>query len=120
MTNTASIVEAFFHAMHGQDLPGARALLADDLLFEGPIDTFNNPDDYLASLAKLAPIVDRVEVQAMFFGDSDACVVYDLVTKTPIRTSHVAEWFRTDGDKITGIRVHFDARPFAAMFEKSA
>ena len=43
-------------------------------------------------------------------------VVYDLVTDTPIGKSQVAEWFSTRDGRIASIRVHFDARPFAAMF----
>ena len=48
----------------------------------------------------------------------DVVTIYDLHTNTPAGTSHVAEWARVKGGKIAEMRVFFDARPFAAMFEQ--
>lgn len=116
MSDTKSIIERYFAAVHEGDAAAMRDVLHPKLAFKGPIDEFDNAEDLITSLGKLAQIVDHVVPQRMFFDGDEACVVYDLVTKTPAGTSHVAEWFRTSDGKITSIRVHFDARPFAAMF----
>jgi hypothetical protein len=42
------------------------------------------------------------------------------VTNTPAGTAFVCEWYQVKGEKIADVRVVFDARPFAAMFAKSA
>jgi hypothetical protein len=44
--------------------------------------------------------------------------IYDLHTNTPDGTSNIAERAPVTGGKIQAIRVFFDARPFAAMFEQ--
>jgi hypothetical protein len=44
-------------------------------------------------------------------------VVYDLHT-VPVPDSRVAEWYTVRGGKIATAEAFFDARPFAAMFER--
>jgi hypothetical protein len=90
------------------DLPAAR-----QLSFEGPIDTFDNAEDYLAAIQRLFTIVERVESRKEFVEGGDAVTIYDLVTRTPVGTAPVAEWITVKGGKIAAIRVYFDARPFS-------
>ena len=114
--NTQELVQSYFKALHTQDWTALRALLRDDLRFEGPIDKFDRADDLVAALQKLAKIAKGADVQHMFIDGDQACVVYDLHTE--VADSQVAEWFVADNGKIARIRVHFDARPFAAAFAK--
>jgi hypothetical protein len=88
------------------------------LSFKGPIESFDQAEPYLKSLEKLHHIIERVEVKKMFVDGDDVCLLYDMVTKTPAGTAFIAEWHHVTGDKISAIRVVFDARPFAAMFAK--
>ncbi|MCI0571445.1 MAG: hypothetical protein L0Y66_11880 [Myxococcaceae bacterium] len=118
MTKATQIVADFMTNMKQGKHAEARRLLADDLRFEGPFDRFERADDYLKALGKLAGIVDHVELKCLVGNEEHACAVYDLVTRTPIGNSAVAEWFQVKAGKIVGIRAHFDARPFAAMFGK--
>jgi hypothetical protein len=116
MPNAAEIVQRFKEAVGKGDAAGARLLLSDRLSFQGPFDTFDRPEPYLAALEKLHPIVKRVDVKKIFADGADVCLLYDLVTDSPAGTSFVAEWLRVEADRIASIRVVFDARPFAAMF----
>jgi hypothetical protein len=118
MSNAAQIVQGFKQALGSGDVPAARKLLHDDLSFRGPIDAFDSPEPYLAALAKLHPIVERVDVKHMFVDGNDVCLLYDMVTRTPAGTAFIAEWLTVKGGKIAAIRTVFDARPFAAMFGK--
>ncbi len=118
MTNTADVVQSFMKAMEKGDFAEARGLLADRFSFQGPIDTFDRPEQYLESLKKLHAIIERVEVKKVFVDGDDVCLLYDMVTRTPAGTAFIAEWHRVKGGKIAEIRVVFDARPFAAMFAK--
>ena len=112
-THPQEIVDQYYAAWTNKDFATARRLLHDDLSFHGPIDTFDNADDYLAALTRLASIVTRVERRKVFVDGQDVCEVYDLVTATPAGTAPVAEWLTVKDDKIAAIRVFFDARPFA-------
>lgn len=108
----------FTSAVAAGDIAKARAHLADDLHFKGPIDEFHRADDYLAALGRLAKIVKGTENVHLFSEGDRVGVFYDLVTNTPAGTSATAELYEVKDGRITDIRAVFDARPFAAMFAK--
>jgi ketosteroid isomerase-like protein len=112
-SGTREIVDRFYAAWGSQDLQAVRRLLRDDLSFHGPIDTFSSADAYLASIQRLFAIVRGTELQRVFVDGQDTCTIYDLVTTTSARTVPVAEWITVKDDKISCIRVYFDARPFS-------
>ena len=90
----------------------ARSLLADDLHFQGPIDTFNRADDFVKTISELYGMVKGVEQQATIAQGDDAAYFYLL--DTPVAKAPIAEWHRVQDGKIVKIRAYFDARPFAA------
>jgi ketosteroid isomerase-like protein len=112
-----NVAEDFFQAWTSGDFERARALVHDDLAFEGPIDSFDNADDYLASLQQLSHIVTGVEPQKVFADGDDVCVIYDLMT-APVPRSRTCEWYRVRDGKVGAVSVVFDARPFAPLFEQ--
>ena len=118
MASSGEMVQRFHSAVGRKDFAAARKLLHDDLEFRGPIDTFHKANDYIEAIKKLSGMVKSVHVHKLFVDGNDVCVLYDMVTNTPAGTSFISEWFRIKGDKISEIRVVFDARPFAAMFAK--
>jgi hypothetical protein len=116
MADAGQVAEEFVSAWtHGQ-FEQARALLRDDVSFEGPFESFADADTYLASLRQLSAIVETAQAQRVFVDGDDACVIYDLKT-TVVPTSRVCEWFRVRDGRIASISVVFDPRPFAARFE---
>ena len=116
MLSAKEIVEKYKEAVGRKDFAAARKLLHDDLAFQGPIETLNKADDYVASITKLANIIQRMEVKKVFADGNDVCVLYDMVTNTPAGTAFIVEWYQVRGDKIGSLHAVFDARPFAAMF----
>ena len=110
------IVEQYKQAFGRGDVATARSLLADDLHFQGPIEEFHTADEYVQSLAKLAPIVSGTDVKKILVDGDDVVTIYDLHTETPAGSSPVAEWATVRNGKIAELRAYFDARPFAAMF----
>jgi hypothetical protein len=90
--------------------------MRDDMTFQGPLDTFNQADDYLNALKQLAAIIQRVDLKKVFVDGDDVCVLYDMVTNTPAGTAFIAEWYQVKGEKIAALHAVFDARPFAALF----
>ena len=124
MSKTADIVNGYQRALGQGDFAAARKVLADDLAFQGPFDTFHKPEPYLEALKKLHPIIKGVKVHKLFVDGDDACMLYDMETNSPAGTAFIAEWYHVthgghDGaGKIASIRVVFDARPFAPLFSK--
>jgi SnoaL-like domain len=117
MMTAKEIVDAYQAAMDKGDVVAARKFLADDLKFQGPLDTFDKPEPYLNALKQLAPVLERVEVKKVF-GDGDEVARFrDLHFRPPLPTTFVGEWFVVRGEKIASIRIAFDARPFAATMQ---
>jgi ketosteroid isomerase-like protein len=115
MADAARIAEDFFAAWTSRDFDRARALLRDDLSFQGPIDTFSDADSYLAAIRGLSQIVTGVDKRKVFVDGDDVCVIYDLKTQ-PVPSAPTAEWYHVEDGLIAAIRVFFDARPFAPLF----
>ncbi len=110
-TTAKEIVDRYNQALGAKDFAAARALLADDLRFEGPIDRFQRADDYVTAIKALFGMVKGVEHQASIGEGDDVAVFY--VLDTPMAKAPVAEWYTVRGGKITSLRTYFDARPFS-------
>jgi ketosteroid isomerase-like protein len=110
MTAT-EVVERYSQALAGRDFAAARALLADDLRFVGPIDRFERADGYVKAISNLYGMVKGVEHQATIAQGDEVAVFYLL--DTPMVEAPVAEWYTVRGGKIVQLRAYFDARPFA-------
>jgi hypothetical protein len=109
------VVERYQAALAKGDLQTARGLLADDLRFEGPFDTFGTADDYWKAIQGLWGIVESVDVRHMSSAGDQTVVLYDMVTKTPAGTQLVCEWYGVAGGKVRWIRALFDSAPFAFL-----
>jgi ketosteroid isomerase-like protein len=105
------IVDRYFRALGARDFTAARAFLADDLRFEGPIDRFDRADDFMKEISGLYGMVKNVDHQAKIADGNEVAVFYIL--DTPVAKAPVAEWHTVRAGKIAHIRAYFDARPFA-------
>ena len=112
-SDARKVVDAYRKAWDKGHWTKARELLHDDLSFAGPIDTFDNADDYLAAIQGLSQIKKGTKTHKVFVDGNDVAVFYDLLVVLPVGSAPVAEWFRVSRGKIRQIQVIFDARPFA-------
>jgi hypothetical protein len=118
-TQPKDISTKFEHAIDAKDYVGARALLADNLSFVGPLETLHTADALIESLKRLGPLVERVDVQRVLGDGEDVAVFCELHMKPPAPARlFVAEWHKVRAGKIASMHIAFDARPFAAMFAK--
>ena len=116
--NAKDIVLGYQRALGKNDWEAARGFLRDDMKFKGPLAFQDRPEGLLEDLKKLHPIIKGVEMKKVFVDGNDVCLLYDMVTNTPAGTAFISEWYHVQEGKIASIRVVFDARPFAAMWEK--
>src|SRR5262245_27256312 len=100
MANASKIVSGCQQALGKGDFAAARKLVHDNLLFQGPIDTFHSPEPYFEALKKLHPIVQRIDMKKIFADGNDVCVLYDMVTKTPAGTAFVCEWYKVKARRL--------------------
>jgi ketosteroid isomerase-like protein len=103
------IVSGYYESWTKGDMKQARSYLADDLDFQGPIDTFGSADEFIPGLAGFAGMLTRAELLQEFFAADEAALLYDCVTASPAGTIRTAEFFRLRDGKIAHIRLVFDA-----------
>jgi len=118
--STQDIVVAFYSSIERKDFEALRAMLHDDLEFDGPMDRAGSADTFVAKLAKLTRLTDSLRMKHLFVDGDRACCVYDLVTATPVGASPVAEYLEVRDGRIASIRAHYDSRPWYALFAKEA
>jgi len=117
MSSPAEIVERYFDAWTSKDFETARGLLHDDLSFTGPLEKVDHADALIESLKMLGQVVTSAEQRGILADANRVAVIYDLHT-VPVPDSRVAEWYTVREGKIATVEAFFDARPFAAMFER--
>jgi SnoaL-like domain len=104
-----NVVRTYHQSWTQRDMGTARSYLADDLDFQGPIDTFSNADDFIATLTGFAQMLIGVDLLQQFYTDESAALLYDCATDSPAGTIRTAEFFGLRDGKIATIRLVFDA-----------
>jgi hypothetical protein len=107
--DSRQVVTNYHNAWTGGDMEAARVYLADDLDFQGSIDTFHRADDFIMALTMFQKMLNRVTLIDSFFSDSGAALLYDCDTMTPAGILRTAEFFTVAGGRIKSIRLVFDA-----------
>jgi limonene-1,2-epoxide hydrolase len=109
------IVEAFQAALNKKDFTTARQLLHDDVTTTGPLESFQGADSYLDGLKRAAVMIQRIDIKKIFADDSEVCLLYDMVTYTPVGAAFIAEWYQVTDNKISFIRSAYDSLPFVRL-----
>ena len=111
MTDTAADGAAtYFDAWKRGDFTTLRAILADDVSFDGPLGHAGNAEECIAGLKRMSEIVTDIVIRKTFIGGPDVLTWFELhTTRTdPLPT---VNWRHVEHGKITSIRVTFDPRP---------
>src|SRR5215212_10658564 len=107
--SAANLILSYHVAWSQRDMSAARSYLADDLDFQGPIDTYSSADEFIGTLTGFAQMLTRVDLLQEFYRDDAAALLYDCVTNSPAGTVRTAEFFGLRDGKIASIRLVFDA-----------
>ncbi|WP_328458810.1 hypothetical protein [Amycolatopsis sp. NBC_00438] len=105
---TRETVQAYHRARFAGDVPAAAARLTGTFTFESPLLSAD-ADGHLAGLAGFLRVVSGVEMISELYGESEATLVYDVHTATPVGTQRTAEHFRLRDGRIEAITLIFDA-----------
>ncbi len=107
--DTKQVVTNYHNAWTIGDVETARDYLADDLDFQGSIDTFHNADDFIVALTMFQKMIQKINLIQSFFSENSAALLYDCDTMSPAGVIRTAEFFTTTDGKIKSIRLVFDA-----------
>jgi SnoaL-like domain len=104
------VARDYHQAWTAGDHARARALLADDLVADVPINVYAGADDFAAAVQRFGGSAERVDLLAEFGGEDTAMLVYDLHIPA-LGALRVAEQFTVAGGVITRIRHVHDTAP---------
>ncbi len=120
MTKPLEVVNEFLELTNERkDIPAAVELLTDDVLFVGPAQQTSGKAAYVELLTMFLPAHAGWKVYQRFETDTDACIIEDILVKTPAGatiTLSLAEWFKVSGGKIAEHRVYYDPSEFMRAF----
>jgi hypothetical protein len=107
--DTRQLIETYHQAWTSGDIAKARDCLADDLDFQGSIQTFRKADDFVPALAQFQSMLRGVTLLQSLFSESGASLLYDCDTASLAGVIRTAEFFKVQDGQITQIRLVFDA-----------
>jgi hypothetical protein len=107
--DTRHLIETYHQAWTNGDFAAARACLADNLDFQGSIDTFTKADDFIAALSQFRQMLKNITLLKSFYDAEGASLLYDCDSASPAGVIRTAEFFTVTENKISAIRLVFDA-----------
>lgn len=110
---TRELASAYFAAWRARDAKALRALLAEDVAFEGPLGRASGVADYASSMERLFALTTGIDVKKLLVDDEDALTWFELRT-TVAPPAPVVNWTHVEGGKIVRVRAVFDPRPLLA------
>jgi hypothetical protein len=113
----AQVMAAYYELLGGGaasfDPARLRAILADDLAFEGPIAGSRvGADGFVRGAAGFAGVARRIEMVQLVTDHEGAAALYDA--ELPGGMVRFAEFFRITDGKIRSLRLHYDAAEYRA------
>ena len=75
-----AIAHAFTEAWTSRDFTTAAGYLADDVIFDGPINHSTGAKDYLQGLTAFAQTVTGLKILAVLGDDAQALIMYEVTT----------------------------------------
>jgi hypothetical protein len=107
--DTRQVVTNYHNAWTSGDMKAARVYLADDLDFQGSINTFHSAGDFFVALTMFQKMLKGVTLIDSFYSENGAALLYECDTMTPAGVLRTAEFFKVSGGRIRSIRLVFDA-----------
>lgn len=121
MQDTKTIVEALHRAWTSGDAAATRALLADDLVYDNPLQVVRGADPWLPALMKFAALLRGAPVHQLVVAGDTAALLYDCDMPAPVGMLRTAWFVRVAGGVVTSIQSVFDCteiRPLAARLRE--
>ena len=92
------------------DFESARATLATDVEFHGPLGKTAGADKYIEGVRGFANLIDRADVTMTISEGDNVVLIYDLVTKDGKRLPTAGHYVIRNG-KVASVRAYFDPTP---------
>jgi SnoaL-like domain len=112
-TDAGQLAATYFDSWKHKEFDALRAILADNVTFEGPLGTAANADECIAGLRGMAQMMTDIVVRKRFVDGPDVLTWFDLHT-TVAPPAPTANWSHVENGRIVTIRATFDPRALVA------
>jgi hypothetical protein len=104
------IAQQYFHAWTHKQYERVRALMANDLKWESPMNAFASADEVMPGFKRFIDMVKSAKQLALVADGDDAALLYEC--EFPFGTVRMTTWLHIEADKIRSVRLTFDPAPF--------
>jgi len=111
------VANAFLDAFEARDFERVRSFLSDDnFSYRSPIESFSNADDYIVTISRVGPILERIERCKTFVNGNDVCCILKIyTTMDTLNATPVVELITVVDARITSMEAIFDATEYNKM-----
>jgi len=111
------VVNAFLDAFEARNFGRVRSFLSDhDFSYQSPIESFSNADDYIVTISRVGPILEKIERCKTFVDGNDVCSILKIhTTMDTLDATPVVELITVVDGKITLMEAIFDATEYNKM-----
>jgi hypothetical protein len=114
MEHPMDVVDLWIKSWTGDDLSGARKLLAPDVETEWNFDAPVDDEELLQVLHRIAAFADHVTLVARTDAVDGTALIYDLVA--PFGTARLVEFLGVENQKINEVRHVYDVTAIDRYF----
>jgi len=114
------IGEKYLNAWDMKDLKVIAGYLHPEVSFKGPMMTAKGKEKVVMIFEKTIPMLNSLKIKTKFLDDQQTIFTYDFNCIDPIGLCRCAELMSYENDKIIGVELFFDARPFEKYFHSQS
>ena len=117
MPTASEVFNNYLSAFESNDMDRARALVAEDFSFEGPMLQTDGKEAFFEATQGLPSIIKGHEILKQFEDGDEVCTIYDFEIETPAGTGSVtmSEWCTVENGRLKSARLLFDTAAFNAL-----
>jgi predicted SnoaL-like aldol condensation-catalyzing enzyme len=119
MKSARDIVNHFYDVCNNRQGQGLETLVADGILFEGPVMRLSGADQYVAAVGPLCKFHKGTRMLRQFEDGEHVCSIYEMTLGTPAGgtlTLAFSDWIRIVDGKVAEQKLYYDPREFAKEF----
>lgn len=109
----------YLDAFEARDFDRLRSYLSDgQFSYQSPVSSYTSADSFVANIARVGPILERVERRRIFVDGNTVCGILNLrTTMEELRLVPVVQLATVVDGRITALEAIFDATAYNRMFE---
>lgn len=119
MGKATEVANRFYEICNDRQGEGLEALVARDVVFEGPLMRLAGAEEYVSTVRPFLKFHKGVRMLKQFEDGGHVCSIYEMTLGTPAGgalTLVLADWIRVADGRVAEQKLYYDPREFAKAF----